>query len=172
MKGCNRKLPLPIVAYLIRSFSKADMTLQNGARSCVDISTYRTHRRNFLHLSVKPGLVFQSPWTQRTNYGLSHYCLEPFKWRATSSSSTFHIYPTGLRALRSQTWLRKIDARSCVQFSSYRTNSTQLLASIFRSHVWLRKALLSPKGKLWILALLLGPFVCPRLQTAEYMQYD
>ena len=56
------------------------------------------------------------------NCCLSHYCLEPFtynellhhKWRATNSSSTFHIYPPGLRALRSQTWLRKIDARSCV----------------------------------------------------------
>ena len=49
--------------------------------------------------------------------------------------------PSGLWALRSQTWLRKIDARSCVEFSSYRTNSTQLLASILRSHARLRKAL-------------------------------
>ena len=67
-------------------------------------------------------------------------CRYLYKWRAPSSSSTFHVCPAGLKALRSQLWLRKIDARSCVEFSSYRTNSTQLFASISRSHVWLRKA--------------------------------
>jgi len=48
------------------------------------------------------------------------------------------------------------DAKKLRRLVQQLDKSTQFLASILQSHVWLRKALLSPKGKLWNLALLLG----------------
>ena len=48
--------------------------------------------------------------------------------------------PFGLnRALRNQAWLRKIDARSCVDLSSCRTNRRTFLHR-FVKPCWLRKA--------------------------------
>ena len=37
------------------------------------------------------------------------------------------ICPLGSRALRSQTWLRKTDARNCIEIFSYRTNRRNFL---------------------------------------------
>ena len=47
--------------------------------------------------------------------------------------------PSGSTALRSQTWLRKIDARSCVELV--------ITEYIDRSHVWLRNDL-EPVGQI------------------------
>ena len=50
------------------------------------------------------------------------------------------LLPFGLnRALRNQTWLRKIDARSCVDLSSCRTNRRTFLHR-FVKPCWLHKA--------------------------------
>ena len=65
------------------------------------------------------------------------------------------ICPTGSRALWSQIWLRKIDARNCVDIFSYRTNRRNRFASFCEAMFGFAK-LLSPKDKLWIVALLLG----------------
>jgi len=52
------------------------------------------------------------------------------------------VCPSGSRALQSQTWLHKINARSFVDVSSYQTTRRNFLRRFCESrrHVWLRKA--------------------------------
>ena len=65
------------------------------------------------------------------------------------------ICPSGSRALRSQTWLRKIDARSCIDSSSYQTTRRNFLRRFCEAMSGFAK-LLSPWSKLWFVALLVG----------------
>ena len=94
---------------------------------------------------AKPCLASQSSWARRANCGLLHYWLEPFNcWdgkierlKAVVAVSTIErlqevvqqstIWPSGSGALRSQTWLRKIDARNCVDIFSYQTTRRNFL---------------------------------------------
>ena len=68
---------------IIKSFAKPDMASQNDARGCVNISCYRTNRRNFLCHSANPHLASQCSWAWRANHGLLHYCLQHFKYDVT-----------------------------------------------------------------------------------------
>ena len=124
----------------LRSFAKPDIALQIDARSCVElVITEYIDATNCVDFA-KPCLASQSFWDRRANCGLWHYWLEPFNcpcrlrsfarpevaplndtlWEGLQpvvQQST--ICPTGSGALRSQTWLRKIDARNCVDVFSY-----------------------------------------------------
>jgi len=63
------------------------------------------------------------------------------------------VCPLGSRASRSQTWLREIDARSCVELVDnwiFRRNFLRLFCEAIPGFA----KLLSPEGKLWIFALL------------------
>ena len=97
------------------------------------------NQHNFLHHFAKPLLA-------------SHYTNQLQAWRqiletATIAYSLSLVFqglqpevqqstdcPTGSRALWSQTWLRKIDARNCVDIITYRTN--RLASQSF----WARRA--------------------------------
>ena len=118
------------------------------------------NQHNFLHHFAKPLLA-------------SHYTNQLQAWRqiletATIAYSLSLVFqglqpevqqstdcPTGSRALWSQTWLRKIDARNCIETFSYRTNRRNFLRRFCEAMSGFAK-LLSPKGKLRIVALLVG----------------
>ena len=69
--------------------------------------------------------------------------MELRKW-APTSSATIHNLPYG-----------QIDARSCVDIFSYRSFRRNFLRRFCEAMSGFAK-LLSPKGKLWIVALLVG----------------
>ena len=82
------------------------------ARSCIDLSRCRTNRQLFYCMY---STIYITRIPRETG-------------KASSSSARFHNFPFGLnRALRCQTWLRKIDARSCVDLSRCRTNRRNFL---------------------------------------------
>ena len=61
-----------------RAFQSQTWLCKIDARNCVDILSYRTNRRNFLHRFAKPCLASQCSLAQRAKCGLLHYCLEHF----------------------------------------------------------------------------------------------
>ena len=63
--------------------------------------------------------------------------------------------PSGSRALRSQTRLRKINARSCVDLYSYKTNRRYFMRR-FREAMSGFANLLIEKSKKWNVSLLVG----------------
>ena len=76
------------------------------------------------------------------------------KWRAPTSCATIHSSPFGLKSFAKPDMASQNRARNCVDIISYQPLDTTSCV-ILQSHVWLCKAL-SPKGKLWIAALLVG----------------
>ena len=78
------------------------------------------------------------------------------------------VFPSSRRALRSQTWLRKIDARSCADLFSYRTNRRNFLHRFFEAMSGFAK-LLSLKGKLWIIALLFGSLLIMTVKSSNHL---
>ena len=79
---------------------------------------------------------------------ISNEGLQPVVQQSTSC-------PSGSTALQSQTWLRKINARSCVEIYSYQTTRRNFLRRFCEAMSGFAKPL-SPQGKLWIVALLVG----------------
>ena len=77
------------------------------------------------------------------------------------------ICPTGSGALRSQTWLCEIDARSCVEL--FRSANQRNFLGRFCEAMSGFVKLLSPWGKFWIVVLLLGALkVDSRLEAVQY----
>ena len=77
------------------------------------------------------------------------------RWRAQTSGATIHNLPSGLMALRSQTWLRKIDARSCIELVDnlmYRRDFLRWFCEAMSGFAKIN----SQKGEMWIVALLVG----------------
>ena len=132
----------------LKSFAKPYMTLQKRRRS------YWTFLCNFLRRFCEAMSGFAKLLSPKGKLWIVALLLgvKLFNWRAKKHSSTFNVYFPCLRAFRCQTWIRKIDER--IVALNYQAIELILLNFL----------LLNPKGKLWIVGLLVG---CLRLPSCS-----